>query len=426
MINPLPTPETKSYKTYKWVVVILLWMICVLNYADRQAVFSIFTILEKTYGFNKKELGLIGSAFMIVYATLSPLAGMVGDRAPRKWIIIIGLYTWSLFTGLTTLCTKLWGFVFVRGAEGLGETFYFPASTSLMSDYHAKRTRSRALGIHHTGTYVGTIFGGILAGWLAQNYGWRTPFFVLGVVGICLGIVLTLCIREPKRDEAEHSEGTSAKELNPHIPIRQFIPELLKHKPALALVAVFFLANFVTLPFYAWLPTFISEKFHMSVAQSAFTGTFYLQGASSIGALIGGYVADRWRNKSQGGRIFTQAVGICGYAPFMFLLGWTPNYLTCILAMVALGVFKGLYDSNVWAAFYDVVPLSRRGTICGFANTLAWVGGSISVFLVGFIVDKKWLTMSQTLQSFPILNIVMALLLLYAGRQVVRRKGAWK
>src|SRR5271169_5624699 len=95
----LPEPGKKSYRIYKWYVVFMLWIICVLNYADRQAVFSIFSILEKTYGFNKKELGLIGSAFMIVYASLSPLAGVVGDKFKRKWIIIIGLYTWSLFTG---------------------------------------------------------------------------------------------------------------------------------------------------------------------------------------------------------------------------------------------------------------------------------------------------------------------------------------
>jgi MFS family permease len=346
---------------------------------------------------------------------------MVGDHIPRKWIIVSGLYTWSIFTGLTTLCSSLWGFIFVRGAEGLGETFYFPASTSLMSDYHSKKTRSRALGFHHTGTYVGTIVGGVLTGWLAQTYGWRTPFLILGVLGIIFGFVLVVFLREPKRDEAE-----SVGRETPHIPLKKFLPELIRNKSALALVAVFFLANFVTLPFYAWLPTFVSEKFNLSIAQAAFAGTFYLQGSSSIGAFLGGFVADSWRKKSLGGRIFTQAVGIVGYAPFMFLLGWTPNYLTCVLAMCALGLFKGFYDANVWAAFYDVVPLSRRGTTCGFANTLAWAGGSMSVFLVGFIVDKKILTMGETLRSFPILNIAMGLLLLFAGRKLIKTGGEWK
>jgi hypothetical protein len=107
----------------------------------------------------------------------------------------------------------------------------------------------------------------------------------------------------------------------------------------------------------------------------------------------------------------------------MFLLGGTESYLTCIGAMCILGLFKGMYDANVWAAFYDVVPLTRRGTTCGFANTLAWVGGSISVFLVGVIVDAKWFTMGQTLQGFPFLNIIMTILLIWAGRKVILMKG---
>ena len=189
---------------------------------------------------------------------------------------------------------------------------------------------------------------------------------------------------------------------------------------ALSLIIVFFLANFVTLPFYAWLPTFISEKFHVGIAEAAFTGTFYLQASSAIGAVVGGFVADRWRLRSPGGRILTQAVGVFCYAPFMFLVGGTETYSTCISAMCLLGIFKGMYDANVWAAFYDVVPVSRRGTTCGFANTLAWSGGAISVFLVGAVVDSKALTMSQTLQCFPFLNIIMTILLLFASRRLPR------
>jgi sugar phosphate permease len=187
------------------------------------------------------------------------------------------------------------------------------------------------------------------------------------------------------------------------------------------LMIVFFTANFVTLPFYAWLPTFVSEKFHRNLAEAAFTATVYLQFSSCIGAILGGVVADSWRKRRRGGRIFTQLIGILCYAPFMYLLSGTESYIALILGLCCLGLFKGMYDANVWAAFYDLVPLSRRGTLCGLANTLAWVGGSISVFLVGYVVDAHWFTMSQTFQLFPILNILMGLLLFAAGRIVTRR-----
>src|SRR5262245_12283520 len=171
-------------RSYKWLVVGMLWFICLFNYADRQAIFSIFPLLQDEFGFNKAELGLIGSAFTWVYALTAPVAGQVGDRYPRKVVIISGLYVWSLITGFTALSGKGWHFVLVRGAEGLGETFYFPASMSLISDYHTGKTRSRAMSLHQTSVYAGTIFGGALAGWMGQEYGWKYPFIVLGGGGI--------------------------------------------------------------------------------------------------------------------------------------------------------------------------------------------------------------------------------------------------
>src|SRR2546421_4545913 len=128
---PLPRPTN-----YRWAVVGMLWFLCFFNYADRQAIFSIFPVLKAKYHFTPTELGWIGAAFMWVYAFAAPFAGHVGDRYPRKWVILGGLYVWSLVTGLTAQCTRVWQFVLVRGAEGLGETFYMPASMAMISDYH--------------------------------------------------------------------------------------------------------------------------------------------------------------------------------------------------------------------------------------------------------------------------------------------------
>ena len=156
--NPVPIPAMKplavssprSTLYYRWLVVGMLWFICFFNYADRQAIFSIFPVLEKQYHFTKSELGAIGAAFTWIYAFAAPVAGHVGDRYPRKWVILAGLTMWSLITGLTAQCTKVWQFMLVRGSEGLGETFYMPASMALISDYHAPATRSRAIGLHQT------------------------------------------------------------------------------------------------------------------------------------------------------------------------------------------------------------------------------------------------------------------------------------
>ena len=101
--------------SYRWAVVGMLWFICFFNYADRVAISSVFPVLEKQYHFTKPQLGLIGAVFTWVYALAAPFAGQVGDKGTRKLVILGGLYIWSLVTGLTSLCTKVWQFVLVRG-----------------------------------------------------------------------------------------------------------------------------------------------------------------------------------------------------------------------------------------------------------------------------------------------------------------------
>src|SRR5262245_10461464 len=160
--------------SYKWWVIFMLWFVCFFNYADRQAIYSVFPVLEKEFGFDPVQLGLIGSAFMWVYAGGAAFAGFIGDRVPRKHLILGGCLFWSFVTVTTGWCSKLWQFVTVRALEGLGETFYFPASMSLASDYHGKSTRSRALSFHQSSVYVGTIMGSWAGAWFAQEHGWRT------------------------------------------------------------------------------------------------------------------------------------------------------------------------------------------------------------------------------------------------------------
>ena len=172
---------------YKWSVVAMLWLISFFNYADRQAIFSVFPLLEREMNLSPVQLGVLGSAFAWVYGLSAPFAGMVVDRVRRKTAIIGGLHAWSLICMATVLSTNFRHLVFWRAAEGLGETFYFPASMSLISDYHDRRTRSRAMGLHQTSVYVGTIGGGFFAGLIGQYYGWRLSFIVFGGLGVCSG-----------------------------------------------------------------------------------------------------------------------------------------------------------------------------------------------------------------------------------------------
>src|SRR5262252_3772636 len=192
---------------YKWFVVAMLWFICFFNYAPRQAIFSVFYPIKCEMRLSDAQLGVIGASFMWVYAAAGPLAGLIGDRFRRKTLILGGLIFWSFITVATAFSKNYTQLTLCRALEGFGEAFYFPASMSLLSDYHGRDTRSRAMAIHQSSVYAGTIAGGSVGGLMGQYYGWRSGFYLFGSLGGLLGLLLLLLLREPKRGETTRATG---------------------------------------------------------------------------------------------------------------------------------------------------------------------------------------------------------------------------
>jgi MFS family permease len=391
----------------------MLWTICVCNYADRQAVFSVFPLLERDMGLNSVQLGLLGSAFAWVYGLCAPLAGMVVDRVRRKTAILGGLHAWSIICLATALSRNFRHLFFFRAAEGLGETFYFPASMALISDYHGRETRSRAMGLHQTSVYVGTIGGGFFAGLIGQHYGWRLSFVVFGVAGILLGLVLHRFLIEPARD------SDIARSAGPHpvdgdaLSIPEFVRLALRTPTVLCLMGAFMCANFVAVVLLSWMPKFLFDKFHMSLAAAGLTATIFVQLASMASAPLGGWLADAWRARTPRGRLAVQMIGVLGGAPFVALCGLTPSVGMVLVALTAWGFFKGLYDANIFASVFDVVPARARGTAAGFMNAIGWLaGGGTAPLVIGIIAQRESLGLAIALASTV---YVAAALLLLAG-----------
>ena len=356
----------------------MLWWIAFFNYADRQAIFSVFPLLKKEFALDPVQLGLLGSSFAWIYGLSAPFAGAIVDRVRRKSAILGGLHAWSLICMATALSRNFPALLFFRGAEGLGESFYFPASMSLLSDYHGPATRSRALGLHQTSVYVGTIAGGFFAGLIGQRYGWRWSFAVFGGLGIILGLVLNKWLIEPRRVETEPRAPASVGGfLNP---------------TALLLMSAFLCANFVALVLLSWMPAFLYDRFHLSLAASGLTATLFVQLASMAGSPAGGWWADVLRRKMPGGRMLVQAIGLAAGAPFVVLCGWTRSVPILIVALVAWGFFKGVYDANIFAAIFDAIPAEARGRAAGVMNMTGWLGGGIAPVAVGYVAQRSSLS----------------------------------
>jgi len=379
---------------YKWAVVAMLWAICFCNYADRQAIFSVFPLLEREMHLTPIQLGLLGSAFAWVYGLAAPLAGMVVDRIRRKTAILGGLHAWSAICIATVFARNFQHLFLFRAAEGLGETFYYPASMSLISDYHGRDTRSRAMGLHQTSVYVGTIGGGFFAGLIGQYYGWRLSFVVFGTAGVVLGLILHRFLVEPPRG-LEQGPAVVAP-----LPLGDFLRLVARTPTVLCLMGAFMCANFVAVVLLSWMPKFLFDKFHMGLAMSGLTATLFVQLASLAGAPIGGWLADTWRRRSPRGRLAVQLVGVLGGAPFVALCGVTTSVGTLILALTLWGFFKGLYDANIFASVFDVVAPEARGTAAGFMNAIGWLaGGGSAPIVIGFIASRSNLGTAIALAS---------------------------
>lgn len=407
-------------KSYKWCVIGLLWGVCFLNYADRQAIFTLFPLLSVEFHLSNMQLALLGSSFMWMYALFGPAAGWLGDRASRKGLILTGLALWLCVTVSTILSHRYWVLVGLRAVSGLAEAVYFPAAMSMISDYHGVDTRSRAMSVHQSAVYAGTVGGGVLSSFVAERFGWRSSFFLFGILGTALFAVLLALLKEPQRAAAATNDG----------PVRTtvrtagsaWITQTLGSALVVRLMVAFIGANFVAMIFLVWLPSFLFTRFHLSLSMAGVNATVYLQAASIVGVLCGGVLADRMARGNLGGRMRTQALGLLAGAPFLLFTGWTMSMRVLAVVMVGFGFSKGIYDSNIFASLHDVVRPQFRAVAVGMMNSLGWLGGGIAPLAIAAASTR--FGMGPCLSTSALIYVAMAGILLWNARAATRMRSA--
>jgi len=399
---------------YRWYVVGLLWWVCFFNYADRQAIYSVFPLLQPQFHLTNVQLGIVGSAFMWMYALAGPFAGWLCDRWPRKRIIVVALVFWSGMTALNAWAGDYPVLVLLRALGGLGEAFYFPAALSLLGDFHPGGTRSRAMSVHQSSVYIGTIAGGGIAAWVAERHGWQQSFLLFGLGGVALGVVLVFSLKEPQRQV----EPVAVRERG----LLSGLKEISRNRVALALIGIFAGANFVASAFLTWLPTFLYQKFHLTLAVAGFSATAYMQLASVVGVLVGGLLADRFVQRLRGGRMLTQGIGLlCGF-PFLLLSGWAASLPLLAFALLCFGFCKGMYDANIWASLYDTIPVHRRGFAAGLMNSIGWLGGGLAP--LGIAAATHWVSMGTAISSTAAIYLVLGVAMILVSRSFSETKVA--
>jgi MFS family permease len=199
------------------------------------------------------------------------------------------------------------------------------------------------------------------------------------------------------------------------VPLGVFIGELFRTPTVLLLMLAFCGANSVASIFMNWTILLMVDKFHISTTQASFDATFYIQLASVVGAVVGGFLADRFRRKMSGGRILVQGLGLLLGTPFIYLCTMSESRTNFIFYITLFGLFKGIYDSNIWASMFDVIAPSRRGATVGIANMAGWGLGSLISMLVGSAVTRLGLKLDEAMASSSVVYAFVAMLLLFAA-----------
>lgn len=396
---------------YKWELIILLWMAFFFNQADRQVFNVVLPSIRDELGLTDANMGLIATILILVYGFLVPVAGMIGDRYNKKYIIIISLMVWSSATLITGMSYTLLQLIFLRSvATGGGEAFYSPSANAIIGEYHQK-TRATALSIHQTALYVGIICSGYLTGYIADLYGWRTAFYMFGGFGIILAFILYFRMKDTLVIHIRENNPDSKKSL------KEVLSVFFKKPTALLLTIAFSGMNFVGIGFITWMPTYLHEKFNFSLARAGFDATFYHHIAAFVGVISGAWIADKLAYKIIGVRGLVQMVGLLIGAPFIYLMSKSDSILIIYVALSIFGLCRGIYDSNIFAALYDVIEVPFRSAATGFMLTFAFIIGSISPLVLGIIKPSLGLSNGLALLSvvyiFSALCILVALLFFY-------------
>jgi MFS transporter, Spinster family, sphingosine-1-phosphate transporter len=371
-----------------WLLVAVLWPVALLNYTDRQVVFSVFPLLSSQLGLSNVQLGLLSTVFLWVYGILSPISGFIADRFGRARAISIGLLVWSGVTFATGLAGNFAQLLCARALMGISEACYLPAALAKIAEQHGPKTRSLATGFHQTGLYIGMIVGGGAGGWLGQRYGWKMPFLLLGCIGIAYFAVVFLFFR---RDTA-----VPGREENTRGSFASSVAELFHLDGFPTMVAVFSATSAANWLVYTWLPVYIFERFKVSLAAAGFTATFYIQIASLAGILTGGWLADRFSAKTSRARLFTQAAGVFLAGPFLFLLGYAKSYSLLLATLIIFGAGRGFYECNTMPVLCQIARDDLRSTGFGLFNLAGCLVGGLAAVVAGAL--KNILGLSNVFQ----------------------------
>jgi MFS transporter, Spinster family, sphingosine-1-phosphate transporter len=385
------------------LLVAFMWFAYFLNYCDRQAVFSMFPVLKADLGFTDTQLGYVGAAFLWVYGVGSFFAGQVGDRVSKRRLIIASLVVWSVVTAATGLAKSPNELLALRALMGISEALFMPAAIALTANAFPPATRSRAIAALTTAQILGNVGGGWFGGWMANEGNWRGAFYALGGVGLLFALPYWLFLRGVNEEAQVETKRVSGGSALFH----------LWRTPTYGLLCVVFpVFVFGLWLLYGWLPNFLHEKFALDLEAAARNASFYLQGATLVGMLTGGVLADALYRRTKAARLWLLTASLLGCAPFLHALGSGETLAATRVAAMGFGLCSGFFMGNIFPSAFEIVPADARASAVGVLNLFGAVVSGFGTLAGGALKQSVGIS---NLLTFTAVAYALAGLAVIAG-----------
>ncbi len=392
---------------YKWTALGLLWVAFFLQQGTRQIYGPSLASIMSSTGADAVSAGLVGTVFTLVYGICVPFAGLTADLFSRKWMVTIGVAVFCLGIFLSGFVASIGLLVVTYGIlNGFGQTFYYPSATSLVSQLH-KESRATAMSILQLGLYVGIVGCGGLAGWLAgwSAEGWRWAFRLFGGVGLVWAVILLFFLKNTKPEVAAGAVSDKPR-------LSEALKAVVANPAALCLAGGLGMMVYVDVGFKIWMPDYLGETFGISKGSAGLNAVLWHYLGAAAGIMLGSRFSDRFVTTHPSIRMEVNILGLSGAIPFILWMAGTSSFVCCCVAMGLFGFFRGIYDSNLMAAFLDVINPRYHASGCGIMMCIAFIFGSMSPTVLGLM--KEHVSMAAGIGSLAGFYVAGALLILVA------------
>jgi len=340
--------------------------------------------MQKELRLDDESAGSVASAFMLGYFLSAPIFGYLGDRFPRKYLMLGGVMVWSLATAGSGFVHGFVHLFVVRIFVGVGEACFVTMGPSWISDLFAATRRNTALTLFYVAIPVGSAIGFTLGGWFAQQGDWRHAFIFAGLPGVVLALSL-LFLREPNRGEADGIDREVSQ--HPKAAWADVFGLLLNRRYNL-LVWGYTAQTFAMGAFAIWGPTFLNRIHQLPLGYSSTIFGEMLAGTGLVATLLGGYLATQLRKRTPAGYVWMMASSMALATPVCFIALITGS---STLSLVGLGIsmfFLFLPVGPICTEMFEIVPVHLRASamaLCMFITHL--FGDWRSPAIVGNVSD---------------------------------------